>query len=68
MIIDAHVHIADSLTGFWQPLRYGRVVDHGQVIQAMPPSFDPAASPTALYVAHMDDAGIDMAFLVQHHI
>ena len=68
MIIDAHVHLADELTGFWQPLRHGRVVDHGQVIQAMPPSFDPPASPAARYVAHMEEAGVDMAFLVQHHL
>jgi predicted TIM-barrel fold metal-dependent hydrolase len=68
MIIDAHVHLADELTGFWRPLRHGRVVDHGQVIQAMPPSFDPPASPATRYVAYMEHAGVDMAFLVQHHL
>ncbi len=68
MIIDAHVHIAPRLTGFWQPLRYGRVSDEGRALQVFAPSFDPPASPTELALAHMDHAGVDHAILVQHHL
>ena len=68
MIIDSHTHIADRFTGFWQPLRYGRVQDGSRIVQAMPPSFDPPASPPELLLAHMDEAGVDRAFLLQHHL
>jgi len=68
VIIDCHTHVAGHFTGFWQPLRYGQVKDKGQIIQAMPPSFDPPASPPELLLAHMDEAGVDRAFLLQHHL
>lgn len=68
MIIDAHVHIAPRLTGFWQPLRYGRVSDERRTLQVFDPSFDPPASPAELALAHMDHAGVDRAILVQHHL
>jgi predicted TIM-barrel fold metal-dependent hydrolase len=68
MIVDCHVHVANRLTGFWQPLRYGKVVDQGQVRQALPPSFDPPASPPEVLLGYMDQAGVDCAFIVQHHI
>lgn len=68
MIIDCHVHIATPLTGFWRPLRYGKVMDQGQVRQAMPPSFDPPASPPEVLLGYMDQAGVDRAFCVQHHL
>ena len=68
MIIDCHTHIANQMTGFWQPREYGRVFDHGAERQAFPPSFHPVASPAALLLAYMDWAGIDRSFLVQHHL
>jgi len=68
VIIDCHVHVARQLTGFWQPRRYGRVVDEDDEFQAMPPSFDPPASPAELALAYMDWAGVDRAILLQHHL
>ena len=68
MIVDAHVHIARELTGFWEPLRYGKVVDRGQVRQLLPPSFDPPASPPEVLLGYMDQAGVDRAIVVQHHM
>lgn len=68
MIIDAHVHIARELTGFWQPLRYGKVSDQGQVRQLLPPAFDPPASPPEVLLGYMDQAGVDRAIIVQHHM
>jgi predicted TIM-barrel fold metal-dependent hydrolase len=68
VIIDAHVHIARQLTGFWQPLRHGRVVDQGVERQLLPPSFDPPASPPEVLLGYMDDAGVDRAIIVQHHM
>ena len=68
LIIDCHTHIAQQMTGFWQPRRYGRVFDQGAEGQAFPPSFDPVASPAEVLVGYMDWAGIDRAFLVQHHM
>lgn len=68
MIIDCHLHLATQLTGFWQPLRYGRVRDGGREFQAMPPSFDPPASPAELALAYMDWAGVEGAIALQHHL
>ena len=68
MIIDCHMHVARQMTGFWAPLRYGRVRDQGQTLQMFPPSFDPTASPPELALAYMDQAGVDRAVLVQHHM
>lgn len=68
MIVDCHTHIARQLTGFWEPLRYGKVLDRGEVRQILPPSFDPPASPPEVLLGHMDQAGVDRAFLVQHHL
>ena len=66
MIIDCHAHIARTLSGFWQPLPYGKVQDRGQVRQLLPPAFHPASSPPEVLLGYMDDAGVDRAFLVQH--
>jgi L-fuconolactonase len=68
VIVDAHVHVARELTGFWEPLRYGKVRDRGQMRQLLPPSFDPPASPPEVLLAYMDDAGVDRAIIVQHHM
>lgn len=68
MIIDCHAHIARSLTGFWQPLCQGKVQDRGDVKQIFPPSFDPVASPPEVLLGYMDQAGVERAFLVQHHM
>ena len=68
MIVDAHAHVARVLTGFWQPLRYGKTLDQGQERQTLPPSFDPPASPPEVLLGHMDQAGVDRAILVQHHL
>jgi predicted TIM-barrel fold metal-dependent hydrolase len=68
MIIDCHIHVARQMTGFWAPLRYGRVYDQGRTLAMLPPSFDPTASPPELALAYMDQAGVDRAFLVQHHM
>ncbi len=68
MIVDCHAHIARAFTGFWQPLRYGKVQDRGQARQLLPPSFDPPTSPPEVLLGYMDDAGVDKAFLVQHHM
>ena len=68
MIIDAHVHLADRLTGFRQPLRYGRVQDGETVSQWFPPSFDPPASPPEVLLGYMDHLGVDRAIIVQHHL
>jgi L-fuconolactonase len=68
MIIDCHIHVARQLTGFWAPLRYGQVHDNGRSLPMFPPSFDPPASPPELALAYMDQAGVDRAFLVQHHM
>jgi predicted TIM-barrel fold metal-dependent hydrolase len=67
MIIDCHAHIGQPMTGFWEPLRTGKIRDHGEVIQFFPPAFDPTASSPEVLLAHMDWAGIDRAFLVQHY-
>jgi predicted TIM-barrel fold metal-dependent hydrolase len=56
------------MTGFWQPLRYGKVFDEGMTRQVFPPSFDPTCSPPEVLLGYMDDAGVDRAFLVQHHL
>jgi hypothetical protein len=66
VIIDAHVHLADRLTGFRRPLRHGRVADGETVSQWFPPSFDPPASPPEMLLAYMDDLGVDRAIVVQH--
>lgn len=68
VIIDAHVHLADRLTGFRRPLRYGRVADGDEVSQWFPPSFDPPASSPEMLLAYMDDLGVDRAIIVQHHL
>jgi predicted TIM-barrel fold metal-dependent hydrolase len=68
MIIDCHCHVARTMTGFWQPLRYGKVQDEGKVFQIFPPSFDPTSSQPEVLLGHMDDVGVDRAFLVQHHL
>lgn len=68
MIIDAHVHLARELTGFRRPLRFGRVLDGDRESQWFPPSFDPPASPPELLLAYLDDAGVDRAIVVQHHL
>jgi len=68
MIIDCHMHIARQMTGFWAPLRFGQVHDQGQTLPMFPPSFDPTSSPPEVALAYMDQAGIDRAFLVQHHM
>src|SRR5712692_6868887 len=56
------------MTGFWQPLRYGKAQDEGRVFQIFPPSFDPTNSPPEVLLGYLDDAGVDRAFLVQHHL
>ena len=68
MIVDCHVHVAAQLTGFWEPLRFGKVRDRGQVRQAFPPSFDPPASLPDILLGYMDMVGVDRAHLVQHHM
>lgn len=68
MLIDCHAHIAPKLTGFWEPLRYGRGSSGGTTAQLFPPSFDPAASPPDILLAYMDWAGVDRTFLVQHNV
>jgi L-fuconolactonase len=68
VIIDAHVHLARELTGFRRPLRYGRVVDGDQEAQWFPPAFDPPTSRPEVLLAYMDDAGVDRAIVVQHHL
>lgn len=68
MLIDCHVHIAPKLTGFWEPLRYGRGMREGVTRQLFPPSFDPAGSPPGVLLAYMDMIGIDRAFIVQHNV
>jgi predicted TIM-barrel fold metal-dependent hydrolase len=68
MIIDCHMHVARTMTGFWQPLRYGKALDQGVVRQLLPPSFDPTSSPPEVLLGYLDDAGVDRAFLVQHHM
>ena len=68
MIVDCHVHVAAQLTGFWEPLRFGKVRDRGQVRQVFPPSFDPPASLPEMLIGYMDQVGVDRAHLVQHHL
>jgi predicted TIM-barrel fold metal-dependent hydrolase len=68
LIIDAHVHLARELTGFRMPLRYGKVADGTAVSQWFPPSFDPPASPPEVLLGYMDQAGVDRAIVVQHHL
>ena len=68
MIIDCHTHVARTMTGFWEPLRYGKVLDRGVERQLLPPSFDPTSSPPEVLLGYLDDAGVDRAFLVQHHM
>jgi predicted TIM-barrel fold metal-dependent hydrolase len=68
VIIDAHVHLADKLTGFRKPLRYGKVVDGEAVSQWFPPSFDPPASPPEVLLGYMDMVGVERAIVVQHHL
>ncbi|MGH2460652.1 MAG: amidohydrolase family protein [Chloroflexota bacterium] len=68
MIVDCHAHVAHTMTGFWQPLRRGKVQDQGQVRQLFPPSFDPTASPPEVLLGYMDQVGVDRTFLVQHHM
>jgi predicted TIM-barrel fold metal-dependent hydrolase len=68
-IVDAHAHVARELTGFRRPLRYGRVREtDGRESQFFPPSFEPVASPPEVLLGYMDQAGVDRAFLVQHHL
>jgi len=50
VVIDAHLHIFPSLTGFphnrgISSLPYGRCLVGGKMIQAVPPSWDPNTSP-----------------------
>ncbi|MFH1084304.1 MAG: amidohydrolase family protein, partial [Chloroflexota bacterium] len=68
MIVDCHIHLARPLSGFWQALRYGLVRDRGRILQAMPPAFDPPACPPEMALAYMDQAGVEFAFVVQHHL
>lgn len=68
MITDCHVHVASPFTGFWRPLRYGKTEDQGEVRQALPPSFEPVASPPEILLGYMDQAGVDRAVMVQHHL
>jgi predicted TIM-barrel fold metal-dependent hydrolase len=68
VIIDAHVHLARELSGFRRPLRRGRVVEDGVESQWFPPAFDPPASPPETLLAYMDDAGVERAIVVQHHL
>lgn len=68
MLIDCHCHVARVMTGFREPLRYGKVQDQGTVSQMFPPSFDPPASPPEVLLGYMDQVGVEMAFLVQHHV
>lgn len=65
MIVDCHAHIGIPMTGTRQPLRYGKVLNKGRVEQWLPPSFDPTGSPPEVLLGHMDQAGVDRAFLVQ---
>jgi len=66
--IDSHAHVARTMTGFWQPLRYGKISEGGEVRQLFPPSFDPTSSPPEVLLGYLDDAGVGRAFLVQHHM
>ena len=68
MIVDCHVHVWGELTGYWKPLRYGRVLDDGQVRQAFPPALDPVTCPPEVMLAYMDQVGVDRAWLVQHYL
>ncbi len=68
MLIDCHAHIAPKLTGFWEPLRYGRAIREGEARQLFPPSFDPAASPPGVLLAYMDMVGVDRTLIVQHNV
>jgi predicted TIM-barrel fold metal-dependent hydrolase len=68
MIIDSHVHIARQFTGFWKPLHYGQTEDEGTVHQALAPAFEPVASPPEILLGYMDQAGVDKAVMVQHHL
>jgi predicted TIM-barrel fold metal-dependent hydrolase len=68
VIVDCHAHVARVMTGFREPLRYGKVQDQGQVAQMFPPSFDPPASPPEVLLGYMDQVGVDHTFLVQHHV
>jgi predicted TIM-barrel fold metal-dependent hydrolase len=68
MIIDCHTHVAREMTGFWEPLRYGKALDQGVVRQLLPPSFDPTSSPPEVLLGYLDDAGVERAFLLQHHM
>jgi predicted TIM-barrel fold metal-dependent hydrolase len=69
MIVDAHAHVARRMTGFRQPLRYGKAREtDGRELQFFPPSFDPTASHPEVLLGYMDQAGVDRAFLVQHHL
>jgi predicted TIM-barrel fold metal-dependent hydrolase len=68
VIIDCHAHVARELTGFLEPLRYGKVRHHGEVRQWMPPAFDPPASPPEVLLGYMDQIGVAKTFLVQHHL
>ncbi len=68
MIIDAHVHLANELTGFRKPLRYGKIIEDEKVSQWFPPSFDPPASHPEVLLGYMDQAGVDRAIIVQHHL
>jgi predicted TIM-barrel fold metal-dependent hydrolase len=68
VIVDCHAHVARVMTGFREPLRYGKVQDQGQVHQMFPPAFDPPASPPEVLLGYMDQVGVDHTFLVQHHV
>lgn len=68
MIIDCHVHIANRMTGLVQPLRYGKVRDGNRIRQFLPPAFDPTASPAEVLLGYMDQAGVDHAVIVNHHL
>ncbi|TAK20663.1 MAG: amidohydrolase [Chloroflexota bacterium] len=67
-IIDAHAHVARVMTGFRQPLRFGRAIDGGREHQFFPPSFDPTASSPEVLLGYMDQVGVDRTMLVQHHL
>jgi len=68
VIVDCHVHVARTMTGFREPLRYGKVRDGERVSQMFPPPFDPVASPPEVLLGYMDQVGVEMAFCVQHHL
>lgn len=70
MIVDAHLHIYPAFVGTPDgrgpvSLNYGRILQNGKVVQALPPSFERSSSPPEVALAYMDVAGVEKALLTQ---